>query len=269
MIVTDKDANLTFAIFNYEKIEWAASTEYGGNSLTGLSTTKAAKVGFNRGNGTEFFKVLPYSNNPTEILKLHESSNVNYRGRFIYRIDEWIQPAGCKNEFSDGDLFIWPRFGNMLGGQEVNITGPCFGYHPDPKSDYFIPFEKTYCRWGDEEDAPQTMAEVITVLRARCVMPRIYYNGRINLWVSIDAGRTFKWKASFSIADPIRCPPKVELLNYDEWFKPEPSTKSLAIKWDKSDLGWSRNETVDIQLFGYYEDDEGPHWDFLQVIGIN
>jgi hypothetical protein len=101
-IVTDKDANLTFAIFNYEKIEWAASTEYGGDSLTGLSATKAAKIGFNRGNGTQFFKVLPYSNNPKEILKLHESSNVNYRGRFIYRVDEWIQPAGCKNEFSDG-----------------------------------------------------------------------------------------------------------------------------------------------------------------------
>lgn len=41
----------------------------------------------------------------------------------------------------------------MLGGQEVNITGPCFGYHPDPTSDYFVPFEKTFCRWGDAEDA--------------------------------------------------------------------------------------------------------------------
>ncbi len=49
--------------------------------------------------------MLPYSNNPREILKLHENSNVNYRGRYIYRIDEWIQPAGCKNEFSDGIFF--------------------------------------------------------------------------------------------------------------------------------------------------------------------
>ena len=32
------------AIFNYENIEWAASTEYGGNSMTGQSTTHAAKV---------------------------------------------------------------------------------------------------------------------------------------------------------------------------------------------------------------------------------
>jgi hypothetical protein len=44
-----------------------------------------------------------------------------------------------------------------------------------------------------------------------------------------------------------------------------PSTKTLAIKWNREDLGWSRNESVDIQLFGYYEDIDGPHWDFLQV----
>ena len=42
--MTDSAANLTFAIFNYEKIEWAASTEYGGSSVTGLSITHAAKV---------------------------------------------------------------------------------------------------------------------------------------------------------------------------------------------------------------------------------
>ncbi len=39
------------AIFNYENIEWSASTEYGGNSMTGLSSTHAAKVIFDH-----FFK---------------------------------------------------------------------------------------------------------------------------------------------------------------------------------------------------------------------
>jgi hypothetical protein len=59
--------------------------------------------------------------------------------------------------------------------------------------------------------------------------------------------------------------PKVELVDVDEWMKPVPKGKTLAIKWNKEDLGWSRNETVEIQLFGYYEEDV-PHWDFLQVI---
>jgi hypothetical protein len=49
-------------------------------------------------------------------------------------------------------------------------------------------------------------------------------------------------------------------------MKSLPKTKTLSLKWDKNDLGWSRNETVEIQLFGYYED-EVPHWDFLQTLG--
>lgn len=258
---------MTFAIFNYEKIQWVASTEYGGDSKTGLSTTGGAKIGFNRGNGTEFYQVLPYSNNPNELIKIHLNSNVDHKGRYIFRIDEWIQPAGCKNEFSNGSLFIWPWFGNMLGGQEVNITGPCFGYHPIKDSDHFLSFGKVYCRWGDDENSPKTEAEIITILRARCVMPNIYYNGRINLWVSVDGGRTYFWKHQFSIVDPIRSPAKVELVDELEWYKPLPRSKKLAIKWNKEDLGWSRNETIDVQLFGYYEDDDGPHWDYLHDLG--
>lgn len=200
-------------------------------------------------------------------MNINLNSNVDYKGRFIFRIDEWIQPAGCKNEFSNGTLQIWPWFGNMLGGQEVNITGPCFGYHPFKDSDYFQPYDTIYCRWGDSEDSPKTIGEVITILRARCVMPKIFYNGRINLWVSTDSGRTFTWKHEFTIVDPIRAETKVELVNSEEWFKPLPSTKTLAIRWNRDDLGWSRNETVDVQLFGYYEDDDGPHWDFLQILG--
>lgn len=197
---------------------------------------------------------------------MDQKSNVNHRGRFIYRVDEWIQPAGCNNEYSNGTLFIWPRFGNMLGGQEVNITGPCFGYHPDPTSDDFKPYERTFCRWGDDLDSIVTMAEVITMLRARCVMPQMWFNGRINLWISIDNGISYEWKAEFTVVDPIRYQPKVELVNIDDWMKPVPNSNILALRWNRDDLGYSRNETVEIQLFGYYED-EVPHWDFLQPLG--
>lgn len=69
------------------------------------------------------------------------------------------------------------------------------------------------------------------------------------------------------LVDPLRCSPKIELIDRENWFKPLPSTKKLAIKWNREDLGWSRNESVDAQLFGYYEDADGPHWDFLQTIG--
>lgn len=92
----------------------------------------------------------------------------------------------------------------MLGGQEVNITGPCFGIHPIPDSDEFIPFENTYCRWGDSPNSLVTRAEVITVLRARCVVPQMFFTGRIHLWVSIDNRLSFPWKAEFTIGKTLK-----------------------------------------------------------------
>ena len=50
--------------------------------------------------------MLPYNDNPNAIINIDSNSNVNYRGRFIFRVDEWIQPAGCKNEFYNGSYFI-------------------------------------------------------------------------------------------------------------------------------------------------------------------
>ena len=82
----------------------------------------------------------------------------------------------------------------MLGGQEVNITGPCFG-----QNSFF------YCKWGDGFDAPITIGETTFFgelhieIRGRCIQPIIYYNGRFNLSISLDEGKTYEWKAEFNI----------------------------------------------------------------------
>ena len=76
-------------------------------------------------------------------------------------------------------------------------------------------------------------------------------------------------KISSNQVDPIRSVPKVELVNINEWHKAWPSTKTLTIKWEKSDLGWIKNEKAEVQLFGYYEEDDGPHFDFLQKLGTD
>ena len=89
----------------------------------------------------------------------------------------------------------------MLGGQEVNVTGPCFD-----KKKYFL------CRWGDWYDAPITVGEttilsnwnhtrIYSRIRARCIQPLLYYNGRLNLSVSIDGGETFDWRAEYTIGN--------------------------------------------------------------------
>jgi hypothetical protein len=84
----------------------------------------------------------------------------------------------------------------MLGGQEVNVTGPCFNGRTN-----FL------CKWGDGYDAPVTIGEVTfymmnaSEIRGRCVMPTIYYNGRVNLSLSLDDGRSFAWKQEFNIGE--------------------------------------------------------------------
>ena len=82
----------------------------------------------------------------------------------------------------------------MLGGQEVNITGPCFR-----NFNYF------YCKWGDGYNSPITLGETtvlglnISQIRGRCIQPLLYYNGRLNLSISLDQGRSYEWKAEFTI----------------------------------------------------------------------
>ena len=55
------------------------------------------------------------------------------------------------------------------------------------------------------------------------------------------------------------------MVNVAEWYKALPSSKTLEIRWEKGDLGWGKNEKIEVQLFGYYEEDDGPHFDYLQV----
>ena len=82
----------------------------------------------------------------------------------------------------------------MLGGQEVNITGPCL---------HNLTYFK--CKWGDGYNAPITIGEATSInsgfsdIRARCVQPLLYYNGRINLSISLDEGQTYDWKAEYTI----------------------------------------------------------------------
>ncbi len=81
----------------------------------------------------------------------------------------------------------------MLGGQEVNITGPCF-----QNMTFF------YCKWGDGYDAPITIGEPsplnghLSQIRGRCIQPIMYFIGRLNLSISFD-GLNYDWKAEYTI----------------------------------------------------------------------
>lgn len=65
--------------------------------------------------------------------------------------------------------------------------------------------------------------------------------------------------------DPFRYPGMVELVNIEDWYKISGPGR-LVIRWDKFDISDFESDLVDIELWGYYEDDTGPHWDLLQVL---
>jgi hypothetical protein len=82
----------------------------------------------------------------------------------------------------------------MLGGEEVNVTGPCFGNRT-----FFL------CKWGDGSDAVVSIGETTfygeyySEIKGRCIQPVIFHNGRLNLSISFDDGKTFDWKTEYTI----------------------------------------------------------------------
>ncbi|XP_032905509.1 alpha-tectorin [Amblyraja radiata] len=105
VLVTDE--RNSFAMFNYADISWTTGTASGGDPLTGVGGS-AAQTGFNGGDLSHFFS-LPTSRS-TEMLNIEQTSNVNFPGRWIFKIDgEAIDPSsGCSLNgqfFRRGDVF--------------------------------------------------------------------------------------------------------------------------------------------------------------------
>ncbi|XP_041030218.1 alpha-tectorin [Carcharodon carcharias] len=105
VLITDE--RTSFAMFNYADIYWTTGTASGGDPLTGVGGS-AAQAGFNGGDTSHFFS-LPTSRT-SEMMNIEETSNVNFPGRWIFRIDgETIDPSsGCSLKgqfFRRGDVF--------------------------------------------------------------------------------------------------------------------------------------------------------------------
>ncbi|XP_021353569.1 sushi, nidogen and EGF-like domain-containing protein 1 [Mizuhopecten yessoensis] len=82
-IVLVTDGATSFAMFHYQKIEWAGYADY---------VTKAV-VGFNAGDGVNSYTVN--SSDYNDVINLVNRSNTGIAGKFIYRVDgdAIIEPA--------------------------------------------------------------------------------------------------------------------------------------------------------------------------------
>ena len=78
-----------------------------------------------------------------------------------------------------------PEQGNMLGGNLVNISGPCYG-----------PNTLVKCRFYDRE----VEGVVRDTNTAFCVQPRLFATGYVDIAVSLDGG-PYYWKGQYYVGE--------------------------------------------------------------------
>ena len=83
-----------------------------------------------------------------------------------------------------GELQVFPRYAGMLGGEQLNVSGPCFQ-----------PTDRILCKFDDI--VVNGIYEHLQ--RVRCVVPTLFKVGKIELSVSINGRPWGLWKTQFMI----------------------------------------------------------------------
>eukprot|EP00057_Strongylocentrotus_purpuratus_P029925 XP_780234.3 PREDICTED: sushi domain-containing protein 2 [Strongylocentrotus purpuratus] len=225
VIVTD--GRYSFAIFNYGDINWTTGEASGGdgNGLGGIP----AQVGFNAGDGVTYYSVP--GSQTAAVVDIETTSNIGVPGRWVFRTDNSnIEGLECT---TFGKITLFPLVGSMLGATQVLISGPCFNATSLIVCDF---------------DGIETFGRLLSVKTALCVSPTFYKVGRIPLRVSLDGGRTFLFKGTFTISSPEDVPDNV----FSPVTESNQRESDFEITWDTEAL--QSVTEVDIVVYGYRED---------------
>lgn len=224
----------TYAMFNYEQIEWITHLD----NYDGLKGY-AAFVGFNAGNTTRSFEFKPYSQHQRVSMLPSGGFGNNLRGRYYFQVDEEVWPGSCIDKKLEPNLrdrlplTFFPRYGHMLGGTLVDVTGPCL----DPSSIIF-------CRF----DNFRSEAVFRGTNRATCISPPFMYHGYVDLTISVDDRIEFVGR--FYIQPPEVADDDVVVLDGKDR---EEAPDELELKWRPQKLFWGNDSRVTVSLWGYRE----------------
>ncbi|XP_017848444.1 protein mesh isoform X1 [Drosophila busckii] len=242
------DEVYTYAIWNYAVLNWLSHTEAGGDTTKGEGGVPAF-VGFNAGNGTQAYEYKPYSQNMVIRDLANRGWGNGFPGRHIFRIDEQILIGSCNKDIDAAllPLTFAPESGNMLGGQVVNITGPCF----DPNI-------RVTCHF-DTESVQGTYVDRNRVI---CVQPFLKAEGYIRFQISVGTQR-FKWRGKYFVETPAAATEKIFFAT-DDVHRRNP--KEIRISWNAFNLTSNLNANVMISLWGYRETKIEPQLEYIDVI---
>nr|XP_034303984.1 protein mesh isoform X2 [Crassostrea gigas] len=200
----------SFTIYNYEDIQWTTGTASGGKSTTGIGGTPA-QVGFNAGDGIVSLTVNA-SRSP-DIVNVDKHSNVDIPGKFAFRIDASdISDGGCNTE---GNLTIAPRYGPMLGGQYLIISGPCIEQNATIKVSF--------------SGSPQKECERKSEFAFACITPLFSHTGDTPVKVETknQEGESRIFQGLYTVLNLADCKHQVHRHDASDWF-----SGRQQISWD-------------------------------------
>ncbi|XP_076359572.1 sushi domain containing 2 mesh [Tachypleus tridentatus] len=250
-MVIATDEVKTYVMFNYEKLEWITHTDK--NEGTKGDGGVYSYVGFNAGNTTRTFEFRPFSQDPRIATLVNEGYGNGLNGRYFFQVDEEIWPGACVNRELDPNwkervrLTFFPRYGNMLGGTLVNVTGPCL----KPNSVITCKFDIT-----EVEGVYQSPNH------ATCISPVVMFHGYVDLAVQTD-GKGYYYSNRYYVQPPDSVDPEVQILN-KEIVEVQP--ESLTLNWESTKLSWQTKASVALHLWGFEEKDQEPSLTYISEL---
>ena len=82
---------------------------------------------------------------------------------------------------------VSPRSVSMLGGDNLMISGPCYK-----------PTDRIVCKFPD---GTANNGSYISNIRASCTVPMLFVTGKLEIQMSLNGGRSFDFKGSFTTGD--------------------------------------------------------------------
>ena len=199
-VVLATNGRYSFTIFNYGRLMWSLGTASSGTH---------AQAGFNAGDGKTYY-VLPGSFT-SNVINLSELTNVDVRGKWIFRIDSQnVTEGGCNTA---GFLTIYPNIVRFVGGGEhIFVYGPCFE------------FNNTYTMVFDNDT--ETTCTVVDSTYSVCEVPLLQRIGKITLKMSINGNFSFE---GFIISKGMSLKPEIQGLEY--LYRPN-ELGNVTISWN-------------------------------------
>lgn len=226
----------SFVIFNYNKIQWTTGSNSGGNTLTGLGG-QPAQAGFNAGDQKNYYSIEGAQTDA--VINLTLTSNVGIQGKWVFQVDDDIDDKKCNNV--EG-IVLSPPFGNMLGGNKVNITGPCAYQEYKPMAYIVETNTNVTCKHVSDD----TVA---------CVFPPIFRTGEITiLYNPYEEG--WNYSALYMITNVMKKQNDLIRRSPDDWIIGD----SVNLFWNFS-LIPSRSAQLDVL---YYSNEFKPSLNTVQ-----